>query len=568
MRRVLLSNVLLALVLTGATGDARAAPATTGRLLVSLQRPPAGQASSAAARATAFAARARIRTDRPRSVPQIGLLTVRASAGESLRALARRLRAQPGVRAVQAEGRARLRALPDDPALITPETTLGTPAGITQQWWAERETLPRLWDRVAAVAPPLVAVIDSGVDGAHPELQGRVRSSHDLDTTPGHGGALIDEVGHGTHVASLACATAGNAIGIAGSGLSCGLEVIKSDFGDAGVARAIVTAADDGALALNMSFGTDDRAQAPQAIVDAIDYAFQRDVVMVAAASDLADPVRPVTEQGDPANVLQPAGSGPDITRGKGLSVTAAQLDGARAPFAGSGSEISIAAFGAFTPQSRLGPPGLLAAWPGNQTEIDRGDPGNGTGPCNCRTTVNGDMRYAYLQGTSIAAPQVTAVAALIRALNPDLTAGEVIRVLKESAARPTGGWTPDLGWGILDAGSAGDGAAKIDRRAPVSRITAPAMSRRRMVTVRLRSVDEGPAGVVHSGVKSVEIWAGPTVATARRAKTTNGSTVSVLLPRGKRSALFTRAIDNAGNREARPASPDVRTRISGSPGT
>ena len=55
-----------------------------------------------------------------------------------------------------------------------------------------------------------------------------------------------------------------------------------------------------------------------------------------------------------------------------------------------------------------------------------------------------------------MAAPMVAAAAALVRHLNPDMPAAEIVRLLKQTARRPPGtGWTPDLGWGILDAGAA-----------------------------------------------------------------------------------------------------------------
>ena len=71
-----------------------------------------------------------------------------------------------------------------------------------------------------------------------------------------------DEDGHGTHVASLACAAGDNGAGIVGAGLDCRLIVIKSDLSDGSIARSIVQAADRGAGAINMSFGTDGSAPA------------------------------------------------------------------------------------------------------------------------------------------------------------------------------------------------------------------------------------------------------------------------------------------------------------------
>ena len=82
--------------------------------------------------------------------------------------------------------------------------------------------------------------------------------------------------------------------------------VERSDLSDFSVAQSIVDATDRGADAINMSFGTDGSRPAAHGIVDAIDYAYKRGVVLVAAAAD-----DPIEEQGDPSNVLQPTGTGP-----------------------------------------------------------------------------------------------------------------------------------------------------------------------------------------------------------------------------------------------------------------
>ena len=66
----------------------------------------------------------------------------------------------------------------------------------------------------------------------------------------------------------------------------------------------------------------------------------------------------------------------------------------------------------------------------------------------------------------------VSGVAALVRELNPDLSAAEVVRLLKETARRPPArGWAPELGWGIVDARAA-VAAARLHRppRARVAR--------------------------------------------------------------------------------------------------
>src|SRR3954452_19444005 len=484
MRVVAFPLALLALLAT-AVPSAPAAT-TTGRLLVSLERESGVRAHASAAQAVI--ARAGARSSRG-AVPQIGLVVVHAAPGESLHALAGRLRQDPRVRSVSAERRATLRLTPNDPALTAPESAQGTPPNTPVEWWPQREGFFTAWD-VTTGAGAKVGVIDTGLDGTHPDLAGKVAGEEDLDDQPGHGPPTTDEVGHGTHVSSIACGAAGNGVGMAGAGYDCGLIVEKSDLTDSSVARAIVSATDQGADAINMSFGTDGRSSPPQALVDGIEYAYDHRVVLVAAAAD-----DDVDEQGDPANVLQPTGTGPDVNAGRGLTVTATTYADRRASYAGHGSQISIAAYG--TIDERTGPGGLLGAFPGNTTQVERGSLVPPSPPCNCRTTFQGDDRYAYLQGTSMAAPQVAAVGALLPPLTPALPIQRILRIVKESARRPAGAWTDDLGWGVLDAGGARRGAPALGPRARPATVRAPVRTRGRTITLRLHGSDTAPAGVV-----------------------------------------------------------------------
>ena len=540
MRRCVLTLTFLLLAAAPAQADE-----LTGRLLVSLE--DRGTTARAAAPVLARAAARRA----GRTVPEIGLVTVRPATA----AVARRLRADPAVRAVAVERRARPRLVPNDPALGDPETARGTPPGTPVQWWAARTGLFEAWD-LARGENAVVGVIDSGADGGHPELDTRIRGALDFDSTAGAGPALTDELGHGTHVASLACGAAGNGIGIAGAGYGCGLLIAKTDFSDSSVAEAIVAAADRGVDALNMSFGTEGDRPAAQPIVDALHYAAARRVVLVAAAAD-AD----TDEQGDPANVLQPTGTGADITRNLGLSVTAATFFDRRAPFAGRGSQISIAAYGAFERGS--GPPGIFGAFPAAESGLERGSVGPPLQPpCRCRSSSHGDTRYGYLQGTSMAAPIVSGVAALVRELNPDLPAADVVRVLKETARRPTGEWTPDLGWGILDARAAVTRARTIDRRAPTSRLRAPSRTRRRSLTLRWSGRDTGPRNVTVSGVAAYEVWRSAGSRRPVRIAKTRRTTKRIRVTPGRRYRFHTVAIDRAGNRESAPTRADASVRV------
>ncbi|MDW5594165.1 S8 family serine peptidase [Conexibacter stalactiti] len=537
--------ILLAGALAAPTAHATDAPAqrpATGRLLVLADRP----SDDGAARAAVAAAGAR--RSGP-AVPQIGLVTVRPRRGETVAQAARRLSAAPGVAAAQPERRMRLRELPNDPALALPDPVAGTPASplpaeTPLAWPLLQAGFPGAWD-VTRGEQALVGVIDTGVDASHPDLAPKIAHLVDQQTTISYGPAGTDDDGHGTHVASLACAATGNGIGIAGAGHDCRLVIEKTDLTDGSIAAAIVDATDRGVHAINMSFGDDGSRPASVAIRRALQYAAERDVVLVAAAAD-----EPVREQGDPSNVLQPTGSGPDIEAGIGLSVTAATYDGERAPFAGYGSQISLAAYGT-TGGPGSAPPGIVGAFPLAPTRFERA-----ARPCNCRTSIAGDSRYGYLAGTSMAAPQVAATAALVRALNPDLSGRAVVRLLKRTAERGPGrGWNRELGWGVLDAERALTTARETDARPPDSRASATALAGGR-VELRWSVEDTAPPQVRASGARAVElvvvrlrdrrVVVRERVPPSGRARTFEGRA-------GERYGVLSRAFDRAGNREPRP---------------
>jgi serine protease len=536
---------------------ARAAPERTGRLLVTLDGAQGATPNPAAARAAAAVlALAGVRRDGAQ-IPQLNVISVRPAGGLALSALAPILRRQPGVRSVEVEHRHALRYMPNDPALTAPEISVGTPPGTPLEWWVGATGLPAAWDS-ARGDNALVAVIDTGIDAAHPDLAGKIADSIDNDANPTDGGATSDENGHGTHVASLACGAGDNGVGVVGAGLNCRLLVIKSDLGDGSIARSIVQAADHGATAINMSFGTDGQIAPAQAIVQAVDYAVAHNVVLVAAAADT-----PTEQQGDPANLLQPTGSGPDLGAGLGLTVTASNFYGARASFAGRGSQISLAAPGSFA--DRTGPPGLFGAFPANSTELETGGGGLFPAPgCRCRATFNGDSRYAYLEGTSMAAPIVAGIATLVRQVNPDATAKDVITALKQSATRPAGsGWNPDLGWGVVNAAAAVAAVRAIDRRAPQSRLRGRTrIHGARSFTVRWSGQDVAPPGIAASGVAAYEVYRSTNRGPYRRIKRTLATKLKVAVKPGSRYRYYTIAVDKAGNREAVPPRPDLSTRV------
>jgi len=139
-----------------------------------------------------------------------------------------------------------------------------------------------------------------------------------------------------------------------------------------------------------------------------------------------------------PAADLQPARGG----RGFGLAVGASTASGELADFSNRGSHLSLLAPG------DLGGPcsGVLVALPPTSA-FDLA--------CSPAFTTSGGGHYAYLAGTSFAAPEVAGVAALVWAAHPELENYEVADIIKQSARRDGGAWTPTMGCGLLDAGAA-----------------------------------------------------------------------------------------------------------------
>jgi subtilisin family serine protease len=559
IRTVPRSLVIAAIAGAALAPSAARADAPTGRLLVLLREPAAAGPAAHASAARAVIARAGARPSGA-DVPQIGLVTVRPAPGGSLGALTAALRRDPAVRSVQREYRLDLRAAPNDPALTQPETASGTPANTPVEWAYQREGLPHLWD-VSHGDSAVVGVVDTGIDASHPEIGPKLNAAVDQnndDNLPGG----TDTVGHGTHVSSLGCAATNDGQGMAGAGGNCRLVVERSDLTDSSIADSIVDATNRGAQAVNLSLGDSGGRPPVDAFVSAIDYAIAHGVVVVTAAADEDTG----TDQGQPASLVQPAGTGPDLSQNRGLSITSADFsDGASG--GGVGSEISMSAYGSFdTFGGSAGPKGIFGAFPvqgPTQLEkFDLSDPLHPRPPCYCRV---GSSPYAYLQGTSMASPQVAAVAAVIRRLNPDLSPAEVVRLLKQTARQPGSTahfWTPTLGWGILDAGTAVDTARRIDRRPPSSKLRAPRLVRGTRFTLRWTGRDTAGPGLTPSGIRFFDVYASRSGHPYHRIAHTSRRQMKFRGRRGSSYRFFTVATDRAGNREARHRRADATTRI------
>jgi subtilisin family serine protease len=309
----------------------------------------------------------------------------------------------------------------DEPALA--ETYL---PGVAWEWQWDDARMGDVPDWVLRAASGVkIAVVDSGADVAAPDVRDKSPATWSV-LSRSH--RVRDELGHGTFVSSLAAGSVSNGVGISGFGGDAKLLVVQAIDADGYItdvqeAAAIVYAVKHGAKIVNLSIGGAETSRVEQR---AIRWASQRGVLVVAAAGN-------GHEEGNlpeyPAALLQPLGS---FGRGgMGLAVGATSMDGSRAEFSNTGSYLSLAApgYNVFAAQSGD------CDWP--RADLPWTSPGY----------------YGWASGTSFAAPEVAGAAALVWAANPRLTATQVAKVLKQSASGTR--WSPELGWGRLDAAAA-----------------------------------------------------------------------------------------------------------------
>ncbi|HKH42428.1 MAG TPA: S8 family serine peptidase [Solirubrobacterales bacterium] len=565
---IIASLANIALVAASSRGSAQAQtagvsgaePSTTGPALVGVRTPPLPAVEAhdrrhraldrARTRLAAVAERNGLAAE-ARSVPG-GFLAVELG-GRSLDRLRAELADDPLVTAVHPEYRAELRYAPNDPGLYARDPK--APNADFAQWnvlltWAETA-----WG-LARGSGGEAAVIDSGINSGHPDLAGRISGAINMCTEPPalegcEGTGTGDEAGHGTHVAGLACAATDNGYGLASLGFGCSIYALKSDLTYTSIINSIYAAVAHGADAVNMSFGG---GGASSELDAALDYAWANGAVPVAAGDN--SPTPPPSSN-YPAEYVQPEGSGPDVDSGQGLVVTSASHSGARSSFAQRTSGISVAAYGSATDAMSGGQQGIISTWPGPPAELDSEG---------VRTTVNGDNRFAYLVGTSMATPQVAGLVALMRSARPSIPAPGLVRLIKLTASGCGRYGSGGLGWGIIRSDLALAAAAQKDILAPNSRVRRAKRGRGRVAVLRLKRFDhrgEAPCTteIPASGVKSVAVFTSANGGRFHRiAKTRKGKMRFRAKPR--RYRFFSVAVDKAGNREAPPGQPDAKIRL------
>ena len=339
-----------------------------------------------------------------------GFTVFTVPAGMTADGLAGRLAGLPGVRYAEPNDTIR--------ALVTP-----TDPDFSLQWGMTRIGGPDAWD-VERGAGTVVAVVDTGVDLAHPEFVGRLDTVNDYDFINDDTTAQDDE-GHGTHVAGIVAAALNNTntgskgvVGAAPAATILPLKVLAADgTGTADAAAdAIRWAADKGAGVINMSLGSKNYSQT---VDEAVQYAVGKDVVVVAATGN------------DGKRGVQYPAALPNV-----IGVASTTSTDARSSFSNYGPGTDICA------------PGSVIY----------------------STLWNAGSTYGYASGTSMATPHVAGVVALIRSQNPTWTRTQVeARLIATAEDLGVAGYDEYFGHGLVQADAAVGAPLPPPNTAPVA---------------------------------------------------------------------------------------------------
>jgi serine protease len=300
-----------------------------------------------------------------------------------------------------------------------------------RQWHYPQINLEQAWGVTQGSSNVIVAVLDTGIVSAHPEFTGRLtsdgfdmisnpataRDGDGRDPNPEDRGDLLTPQGssfHGTHVAGTIGANGNNGAGVAGVDWNCKLMIVRV-LGRGGgsiddIANGILYAARltnaSGQLpaqradVINMSLG----GPGGSAVLEqACNAAANAGVLLVAAAGN------------DNSAAFNSPGGFDSV-----LSVGAVDLVRARAPYSNFSPTVDIWA-------------------PGGDMTADRNGDSFPDGVLSCMANDQGQLFFAFENGTSMASPHVAGVAALVKARNPSLTAGQIRTILINSATPVAG---------------------------------------------------------------------------------------------------------------------------------
>ena len=330
-----------------------------------------------------------------------GLVLLEPEAGQTVDGALADLQANPKVAFAEPDVVVSVALTPTDPLYAAYQWHMGSSA-------AGSIGLPTAWNTTTGSASVIVAVIDTGVDAAHPDLSGKITSganagynfvSNNTNTTDDHM--------HGTFVAGIIAANTNNGQGGSGVCWSCKIMPIKvldntGNGSSFNVSQGIDWAVSHGAKIVNLSLG----GGAASSLQTSVDNAWNSNVVVIAASGN------------DNGPVLYPAAYGNAIAVGSNNS------SNARSSFSNYGPELDVMA------------PGEIVL---------------GT-LCTCNGNTGG---YGTGSGTSFAAPHVAGVAALVVASG--ITDKQQIRdrLLTTATDMGTAGFDNLTGWGRVNAAAA-----------------------------------------------------------------------------------------------------------------
>ncbi|MCL4458475.1 MAG: S8 family serine peptidase [Chloroflexi bacterium] len=310
---------------------------------------------------------------RQETIPAIGADIYTVTPGEE-KQIAKALTAYTTVQYAEPDYTLHISRTPNDPLFAS------------YQWNLRKIGAEAAWDINQGSSDITVAILDSGIDLGHPDLQAKIVPGYDFvndDSNPS------DDNGHGTHVAGIVAASTNNGVGIAG--LSWGAKIMPIKVIDANgegstsnLEKGIIWAADHGAKIINMSLGGE-TSSPPSSLQEAINYAYQKGCLLVAAAGNNGS-----------STLFYPA------SLEHVISVAATDQNDARAYFSQYNAYVDVAA------------PGVGIA---------------STFPCSMAS-----YPYALGSGTSQAAPHVAGLAALVWSVNPNLSNDQVEQIIENTA--------------------------------------------------------------------------------------------------------------------------------------
>jgi thermitase len=264
---------------------------------------------------------------------------------------------------------------------------------------------PEAWDITQGAATVKVAVLDTGIDQDHGDLAAKLTNQADFTG----GNDPNDYYGHGTHVAGITAAVTNNATGVAGVGYNVRLmngKVLNNSGSGAysWIANGIVWAATSDAKVINMSLGGSSKSRT---LENAVNYAWNKGMVVVAAAGNSANPSK-----------TYPA------AYSNAIAVAATNHKDQKASFSSYGAKwVDVAAPGE----------NIWSTFPNHPYAIGK------------------SLGYDYGSGTSMATPHVAGVAALVWSTGNWNTA-QAVRSRVEQTAQPIPGTGSYWSWGRVNA--------------------------------------------------------------------------------------------------------------------